>query len=179
MVRRNIMRGPPAPRLAMAKAPDCMQFPRMRHPAFALLALVTTIGCKGDSIAAPEPERVMRASINGSEFVAAGELYAQYVNGVLAIAARASDGRTIHLTVLNSVRPEVIEVGAGSANSAFTAHGYRFWRSNLEGGSGTVTITKIDTYGASGSFAFTAVAQPNTPTTGRRNVVGTFRVRYD
>jgi len=121
---------------------------------------------------------VLRAQVNGVDFLGADELYAQLAFGVLAIAARASDGRTIHITVVSKLVPETVQVGPGSPNSAITAHGPSFWRSNVAGGSGTVTIKNISFFGADGTFTFTGVAVPNTEATGTRTVKGRFNVEY-
>jgi hypothetical protein len=149
--------------------------------SFYLLALlsVAASGC-GEKNIATEPEEigVLRAKIDGIDFLGADELYAQHANGILAIAARASDGRTIHITVLNSLRPETVDIGKGSVNSAVIALQQAFWRSNIEGGIGSVTVTKVGAFGAQGTFTFTAMAVPNTRATGARTVSGKFNVVY-
>lgn len=121
----------------------------------------------------------MRATINGTDFLGANELYAQHVNGILAIAARASDGRTIHITVLNKIRPDTVDIGFGSVNSAMTGFGEASWRSNIAGGKGTVRITKADYFGAEGTFTFTGAAVPQTGAKGARTVSGRFTVAYE
>ena len=120
----------------------------------------------------------MRAKIDGIDFLGANELYAQHANGILAIAARDRDGRTIHITVLNTLKPATVDIGKGSPNSAVTALREAFWRSNIEGGTGSVTVTRIGAFGAQGTFTFTAMAVPNTKATGARTVSGQFNVVY-
>jgi hypothetical protein len=151
----------------------------LRFGLFALMS-VSAIGCgEKNSVTAPTDEvGVLRAQIDGIDFLGASELYAQHSNGILAIAARASDGRTIHITLLNQLRPETVNIGKGSVNSAVVALQQAFWRSNIDGGFGTVTVTKVGAFGAQGTFTFTAMAVPNTRATGARTVNGQFNVVY-
>jgi hypothetical protein len=149
---------------------------------FSLLALmsVSAIGCgEKKSVTAPVEEvGVLRAKIDGIDFLGANELFAQHTNGILAIAARSSDGRTIHITLLNQLKPETVDIGKGSVNSAVVALQQAFWRSNIDGGFGSVTVTKVGAFGAQGTFTFTAMAVPNTRATGARTVSGQFNVVY-
>lgn len=149
-----------------------------RRHVLPLLLLLASGSCKEKPVTEPEEIGVLRAHINGIAFLGVEELYAQHVNGILAIAARDQDGRTIHITVLNGLRPEKVDIGFGSTNSAVTALNDAFWRSNIAGGSGSVTITRVTAFGAEGTFTFTGVAVPNTKATGSRSVSGKFNVEY-
>jgi hypothetical protein len=157
--------------------------PVRSHPAarrvLVLVPLLASIGC-GEKKVVTEPEEIgiLRAEIDGINFLGENELYAQHVNGILAIAARDGDGRTIHITVLNNLKPETVSIGPGSQSSAVTALKDAFWRSNISGGTGTVTISKVGAFGAEGTFSFTAMAVPNTKATGMRTVTGRFNVEY-
>lgn len=151
------------------------QFPTL------IAAAAIVVACKDKGPTEPEmaPVGTVVASINGVSFLGADELYAQHVNGVLAIAARSRDARTIHLTMRRAFQPETIDVGPGSQSSAITGLGQSIWRSNVPGGSGQIIITRVDALSAEGTFSFTGAPVQYTPTKGLRTVTGSFSVTYE
>ena len=154
-------------------------FPVHIFPSLVLLASIL-VGCKdGGTEPKPTPVGTVIARIDGVSFLGADELFANHVNGVLGIATRSRDSRTIHLTIRNAFQPETIDVGPGSQSSAITGIGQNIWRSNVPGGSGRIIITRLDALSAEGSFSFKGAAVPDTPTRGARTVTGTFNVTYE
>lgn len=132
-----------------------------------------------DQPTAPTHEpHVLRANINGVQFAAREELVARYVRGVVSIAARDADGRTVHITFLSDLHSGAVDIGENSQNSGITGMERAYWRTNLAGGRGKVDVQEIDHSHIKGTFEFHAVAVPQTTASGRRAATGSFNVQF-
>lgn len=152
---------------------------RDRRYRVTMLAVASCLmwACRS-STEPPLPVGTVVASIDGLEFLARRSVAATHAHGVLAIAALDDQNRTIHLTMISPGMPASVGVGSGEQNSAMTGYNTLHWRSNLNGGTGRVTITSYSTDHAEGTFEFTAVAVPGTNASGQRRVTGRFSVGF-
>lgn len=98
----------------------------------------------------------LSAKINGTAWQANLGLNASYNGNVLAIGATATTGETLGIGVAVLNGPGTYAIGPLSATNAelYTTAGGG-WAATLAQGSGSVTISKISSTGASGTFTFT------------------------
>lgn len=150
----------------------------MKKLSLVLLSAVLAANCHEEVIAPPLPSNTVEAMIDGSVFTARQFVIATHASNVLAIAALDDENRTINLAFVSPRQAAIVQVGAGERNSAKTNFMSQYWSSNLDGGSGTVTITTFSFTHAEGTFSYKAVAVPGTPSIGSRTVSGRFNVRF-
>ncbi len=158
---------------------------RVRRSGIAALLFIALASCS-ESATAPNsvlPDNSMTAKINNVEFRVLKSVFVTHQHGVLSIAAFDNTQRSIHLTMLAPVRPTTITVGPGEGgNSGMTMYGSQLWRTDVAGGTGTVTITSVTANQATGTFSFTGVPAPGTANkngaSGTMTVNGAFNVTY-
>ncbi len=151
----------------------------MNRSTLAIGLATVLLACSNNRPTAPtDVPHIFLAEVNGFDFVARGELFAHYRRGVVSIAARDADGRTIHLTFLSDLSSGTVDLGENSPNSGTTSVQQAYWRTNLSGGHGRIEILEADPTHIKGTFEFRAVAVPQTPASGRLQASGSFDVLF-
>ncbi len=124
----------------------------------------------------------MTAQINGTAWTAICVTVASWPNNILSLGA--TDGsQSIGLGAI-ATGPGTYSMSTGAANATINllpATNPSAWWANAAavGSSGTLTVTRLDTIGAVGTFSFTAVPTPGTGSTGNKTVTnGTFSVTF-
>lgn len=150
---------------------------------FALAITVFTAACsKDDSSNNPSPSsgNTMAAKIDGSDWSGSLTVSGVYSSGVLAIAGQDDNVRQIQIRLLNpsgtgdypiggtATNPHMCQVTMGTTqNDMYTTM--------IGVGNGTVTLTKLSSTEAEGTFSFTArnMAGSTKSVTG-----GSFKVKF-
>ena len=118
----------------------------------------------------------MAAQIDGATWTATCVQAAGYTTGVLSIVA-TNGTDVVTLGVVATVPGTYDAVLGGAIGTIARANGSA-WTSG-PGGTASITLTRIELAGATGTFSFTAPPVPGTTTTGVRVVTnGTFNVSF-
>jgi hypothetical protein len=124
----------------------------------------------------------LTATIDGVAYTGTINL-ATNVNGVLNIASNSADRLlSVNLATSAAAGSQTISIANATVMQVIATNGTAVsgtWFASAVGGSGTLTITSINTTGASGTFSFNAVAGPTGGGAGTKVVTnGSFSARF-
>jgi len=111
----------------------------------------------------------MSAQIDGTPWIATCLLAASWTAGTLSIVA-TNGTDTITLGAIASI-PGSIDLTTATAFASLTRAGGT-WTTANSGGTGTLTLSRLDLQGATGTFSFSAPAVPGTAAIGTKFVSG-------
>lgn len=164
----------------------------MKQTALVLL-LVLTAACGGSSNSVTSPTTTstgttvtplhgsMTATIDGVSWTATAITTASYVNGIVSIggADSASPTRAIGLGLIAS-GPGTYQIGTlpSAANGVLTLSNGQTWTSNVIGGTGSITVTTLNSTTAVGTFTFTAVPSSGGATGNKSITSGVFNITF-
>jgi hypothetical protein len=118
----------------------------------------------------------MSAQIDGVAWTASCVQAAGYTTGVLSIVA--TNGTDVITLGVRAVVPGTYDAVSGGAIGTIARANGSAWTSG-PGGTASVTLTRIELAGATGTFSFTAPPVPGTTSTGVRSVTnGAFNVSF-
>jgi hypothetical protein len=161
-----------------------------RTVALAALLLVT-MACGSDSPAGPSSgsgsgsgKGTVTANIDGVAYTGSVNA-ATNTNGVLNVASNSADlTRAIAFAAPAAVGTATVFLGSAVSFTAQNTNGSAVtgaWGAGGQFGSGTLTITSLTSTSASGTFSFTGVVTPGSPTgtTGTKAVTnGAFTANF-
>jgi hypothetical protein len=156
----------------------------VRSIAMCGLVLLLAAGCGGDDDddpldVNPNDNGSMTARVDGAAFTAFS-VAATFSNGILAVSGvqlSPSQGLTFGVATTG---PGTFNVGTTSAvNGIYVSGSNASWLASGNVGSGSVTITTLNSTRAVGTFNFVLQAQQGTAATGTRTITqGAFDVRF-
>ena len=166
---------------------------RLALPILAALALAAS-ACGGDDGTGPsEGGNSMSASLNGTAFqppaIAVQGAYVAQQGLVTISGSRTTAGATtmVTITINGTDGPGTYQISpnfAGTFGQVVKLQGVdvnaqQTWTTVVAGGNGSVTFTKLDASGATGTFSFDANPAPGNAATGEMKVMsGKFNVKF-
>jgi hypothetical protein len=123
----------------------------------ALLVLV--LGCGDNDSPGPGPVEYMTASINGTPWDGSQNLSASWQNLVLTVSGVNAAQQRVQIALANVQGPGDFLLSPGNVNAGLgnLIEGVAIWASNVEGGSGTLTVSILTANRVKGTFNFIAV----------------------
>ncbi|HRP09323.1 MAG TPA: hypothetical protein PLL69_12635 [Gemmatimonadales bacterium] len=168
---------------------------RFRHilPVITAFAFAAS-ACGDDGGTGPSDDKnSMSASLNGTSFqpptIAVQGAYVAQQGVVTISGSHTSAGTTTMVTItLNGTDgPDTYQISPNFAGTfgqvtrlqGVDVNSQQTWTTVVAGGSGSVTFTKLDASGATGTFSFTANPAPGNAATGEMKVLsGKFNVKF-
>ena len=161
--------------------PESAEVP-VRKIAMCGLVLLLAVGCGGDDDdpldVNPNDNGSMTARVDGNSFTAFSTA-ATFSNGILAVSGvQVTPAQGITFGVA-ATGPGTFTVSQTSAVNGIYVSGNASWLASGNVGSGTVTLTTLNSTRAVGTFNFVMQAQAGSGATGTRTITqGAFDVRF-